>query len=286
MNRELLKQKLDQMKRQAGGNKLIWKPKPGKQVVRIVPYAHNPDWPFIEMYFHYNIANKPLVSPHSYGRRDPIKEFAESIQASAKSKHEWKVGKNLEPKERTYVPILVRGEEEQGVRFWGFGSQIYRALLMKIDDPEWGDISHPVHGRDITVIFEKASGPNSFPKTTIDVKPNVTPVTEDRKIMDMIGQVEDISTMWEEPTVEELTDILEKYLNAGKSKSEPTGQSKQYGSTTNDSESNTESNPEAVTTTYEGGNDEAPSSDDADGLNTIKDPNDIMNAFNKYFPGA
>ena len=30
-----------------------WKPQPGKQQVRIVPYMHQPDNPFIELFFHY-----------------------------------------------------------------------------------------------------------------------------------------------------------------------------------------------------------------------------------------
>ena len=35
----------------------------------------------------------------------------------------------MEPKMRTYVPVLVRGKESEGVKFWGFGKLVYQELL-------------------------------------------------------------------------------------------------------------------------------------------------------------
>ena len=58
----------------------LWKPTPGKHQVRIVPYKFNPDNPFIELYFHYNINNKTYLSPQSFGRPDPIVEFADKLK--------------------------------------------------------------------------------------------------------------------------------------------------------------------------------------------------------------
>ena len=58
----------------------IWKPANGKSQIRIVPYKFNKDIPFIELYFHYNINNKTYLSPMSFGRPDPIVEFAEKLK--------------------------------------------------------------------------------------------------------------------------------------------------------------------------------------------------------------
>ena len=55
---------------------VFWKPPVGKTQIRIVPYQHNKDWPFQELYFHYEVGKKTMVSPSSYGRPDPILEFA------------------------------------------------------------------------------------------------------------------------------------------------------------------------------------------------------------------
>jgi hypothetical protein len=106
----------------------LWKPTPGKHQVRIVPYKMNPDNPFIELYFHYNVNNKTYLSPQSFGRPDPIVEFADKLKRMG-DKDDWKAAKAMEPKLRTFVPVIVRGEEGEGVRFWGFGKTVYQEIL-------------------------------------------------------------------------------------------------------------------------------------------------------------
>jgi len=52
-----IKNRLNQLQNQSSTSENFWKPDPGTQVVRIVPYKHNKDNPFIELYFHYNLGN-------------------------------------------------------------------------------------------------------------------------------------------------------------------------------------------------------------------------------------
>ena len=52
---------------------------PAKHQVRIVPYKFNKDNPFIELTY-YNINNKTYLSPQSFGRPDPIVEFADKLK--------------------------------------------------------------------------------------------------------------------------------------------------------------------------------------------------------------
>ena len=49
--------------------------------------------------------------------------------------------------------MIVRGEENEGVKYWGFGKTVYQELL-SIIDPDYGDISDPVSGRDVVVEFK------------------------------------------------------------------------------------------------------------------------------------
>jgi hypothetical protein len=85
----------------------------------------------------------------------------------------------MEPKLRTFVPVLVRGEEGEGVKFWGFGKTVYQEILGYIADPDYGDITDPSSGRDITIEYTSAEDAGtSYPVTTIRVKPNVTPLSE------------------------------------------------------------------------------------------------------------
>ena len=114
---------------------LIWKPANGKSQIRIVPYKFNKDIPFIELYFHYNINNKTYLSPISFGRPDPIVEFAEKLKRTGDT-DDWKAGKKMEPKLRTFVPVIVRGKENEGVKFWGFGKTVYQDILGYIADPD------------------------------------------------------------------------------------------------------------------------------------------------------
>ena len=84
-----------------------------------MPYKHQPDNPFIELFFHYQINNRTYLSPKSFGRPDPIVEFAEKLTRSG-DKDDYRMGRSLMPKMRTFVPVIVRGEEAEGVRFLGF----------------------------------------------------------------------------------------------------------------------------------------------------------------------
>lgn len=191
----------------------LWKPAPGKQVIRIVPYIYQLDNPFIELYFHYNFNNKSYLSPYSFGRPDPIVEFSDKLKSTG-DKDEWRMGKKLEPKLRTYVPIIVRGEEGEGVKFWGFGKQVYQELLSIIADPDYGDITDYKTGRDITVEFKTAeeSGKN-FPETLIRIKPNPVVVTEDKKVIELLKNQKNILDIFIEPSYDDLKNVLEKYLS-------------------------------------------------------------------------
>ena len=52
-----IKDRLNQLQSTSSNKANFWKPAPGKQVVRIVPYKHNKDNPFVELFFHYGLGN-------------------------------------------------------------------------------------------------------------------------------------------------------------------------------------------------------------------------------------
>jgi len=69
---------------------------------------------------------------------------------------------------RVFAPVVVRGEEDKGVRWWGFSRTTYQALLDVVLDPEYGDITDTEKGTDIRIDYGKKQG-QSFPTT--DVRP-------------------------------------------------------------------------------------------------------------------
>jgi hypothetical protein len=194
----------------------LWKPTPGKHQIRLVPYKFNKDIPFIELFFHYNINNKTYLSPASFGRPDPIVEFAEKLKRTGDT-DDWKAGKKMEPKLRTFAPVIVRGKENEGVKFWGFGKTVYQDILGYIADPDYGDITDPMNGRDIVVEIQSAEESNAaYPTTTIRVKPSQSKVADTPEgIQSVLENQKDITELYSELSYSELKGVLENWLNPG-----------------------------------------------------------------------
>tara|TARA_R100001443_G_scaffold1592_1_gene5744 strand:- start:2 stop:745 length:744 start_codon:yes stop_codon:yes gene_type:complete len=222
MDLDAIKSRLNQL--QNTQTNAFWKPQPGKSQIRIVPYKHDKNNPFSELFFHYSLVpNKTVLSPLSYGRPDPVQQFADKLKSTG-NKDEWIQGKRIEPKMRTFVPVVVRGEENEGVKFWGFGKTVYQELLGIIADPDYGDISDATTGRDIVVERQTpAEAGNQYGKTTIRVKPNVTALSDDsNSLTKLLDEQPDIKELYNEPTFDELKEHLSNFLNPSDSTEETT----------------------------------------------------------------
>ena len=213
MDIEAIKSRLNQLQNTSSTN--FWKPQPGKSQVRIVPYSHNKENPFSELFFHYSLVpNKTVLSPLSFGRPDPVQQFADKLKSSG-NKDEWIQGKRIEPKMRTFAPVVVRGEENDGVKFWGFGKTVYQELLGIIADPDYGDISDASNGRDIVVERQTAAeAGNQYGKTTIRVKPNQTSLADEGDLLEkLLNEQANLTELYSEPTYDELKEHLSTFLN-------------------------------------------------------------------------
>jgi hypothetical protein len=235
---DAIRRKLNNLQSQTGKQNNLWKPEPGKNQVRIVPYQHNKENPFLEMYFHYDLGKKNYLSPVTYGEPDPVDEFAQQLRNTGKS-DDWNLSKKLTPKMRVYVPVLVRGQESEGVKFWGFGKQVYTELLGFIADPDYGDITDLSGGRDISVEYTPAEN-GQFPKTQIRVKPNQTAATEDKNIAEKIvsGQKE-IYEIFRKQSYADLKGALSNWLDGGEEVApEPVAETQTVASQTGTKETN------------------------------------------------
>jgi hypothetical protein len=194
----------------------LWKPKPGKKYkIRIVPYKFDRNNPFRELYFHYGLGKKSYLSPVTHGKPDPIMEFAEQLRLSG-DKNDFALARKMEPKLRTYVPIIVRGEEDQGVKFWGFGKIVYQRLLTLMTDNDLaGDLSDPIKGSDIIVEYiDPKDSKMSFAKTEIEVCRNSSPLSTDKEqLLKFIDSQKNIFEIFKEYTYDELKVILDNYTN-------------------------------------------------------------------------
>src|SRR3972149_2139954 len=144
MDINLIKQKLAalQTRGNQGKSKLaenIWKSPIGKHQVRIIPAKWDRENPFKELFFHYGIGDRTMISLINFGEKDPIVEFSEGLKRQPYTLENYKLAKKLEPKMRVFVPVIVRGEEDKGVRLWEFGKEVYMELLAIAEDEDVGD---------------------------------------------------------------------------------------------------------------------------------------------------
>ena len=192
---------------------VFWKPAVGKQTIRIVPSAYNKSNPFSELYFHYGIDKNPIISPTNWNEKDPIVEFAKQLRTS-KDKESWRLARKLDPKMRVFVPIIVRGEEADGVKLWGFGKEIYMELLSMVEDEDIGDYTDIISGRDLnlTTVGADTTG-TGFNKTTVRARTKESTLTDDDTLLQTIlnDQPEPLK-VFSRMSFDDMKSVLQKWL--------------------------------------------------------------------------
>ena len=186
----------------------------GKHSVRIVPSAFNKQNPFKEVYMHYGINNRTMISLTNFNEKDPIVEFAQGLRKSSE-RDNWQLAKKLEPKMRVFAPVIVRGEEDKGVRLWEFGKQVYMDLLSIAEDEDVGDYSDPITGRDITVeTAGKETTGLMYNTSTVRVRTKSTPLSDDAdKVKLWLETQPDPLGQFKRYSYDEMKEALLKHLN-------------------------------------------------------------------------
>ena len=199
-----------------GGDKknIFWKPIVGKQTVRIVPSKFNKSNPFSEVYFHYDITNRVMISPTNWGEKDPIVEFAKQLRGT-NDKENWRLAKKLDAKMRIFAPVIVRGEEAEGVKLWQFGKELYMDFLNLADNEDIGDFTDVATGRDIalTTVGPEVTGTN-YNKTTIMPKVKETPLSANaEEVQSWLENQPKPVDVFKKYSYDEMKDALQKWLS-------------------------------------------------------------------------
>ena len=220
MDIKAIKQKLNalqstgQKKEKVDYSKYLWKPKAeGKYQIRVVPSVLNKSNPFQEVFVHYGFSKFPIYALTNWGEKDPIVEFAKSLR-NTQEKENWQLAKKLDPKMRVFAPVVVRGEEEKGVRLWEFGKEIYMQLLGIAEDEDYGDFTDISEGRDFTVdVVTGDIGGRQGLKSSIRVKPKTTPLNTDTEVIKMwLDEQPNILEIQRKMDFDALKEILQNWL--------------------------------------------------------------------------
>ena len=212
-----MKAKLQEL--ESGGKQksdnVFWKPQEGDQDIRIVPTEDGD--PFKVFHFHYNLGEAArggvLCPKRQFGDNCPVCDFASKLWQEGTDDSK-RMAKSLFVRQRFFSPVIVRGEEEQGVKIWGYGKTIYETLLGLVLNPDYGDITDIDQGVDFTLTYTLPKTKGAFPQTNLVPKRKSSALAATKSgIKEFINNVPDIHTLFTRKSPADVKAILESFLN-------------------------------------------------------------------------
>ena len=211
---DAIRKKLGQLSGTSSRRNSMWRPEEGEEhTVRLLSFPDNDGQPFKERWFYYNIGNNPgLLAPKQFSEPDPIQELINNLRDDA-SKESYELAKKLYPKMRCYAPVIVRGEEDKGVRLWSFGKTVYQSLLNIMLDEDYGDITDPTDGRDVKVTCNKPPG-RMWATTTVRPRGKATVLSSDAsQVQEWASAIPSLDELYTCKSYEELEKIVNDWLS-------------------------------------------------------------------------
>jgi hypothetical protein len=228
---EKIKGRKVELDTRGNGKNTFWRPSDGEQTIRIVPTADGD--PFKDFWFHYNLGDNPgFLSPKkNFGDEDPLDGFVRKLFNEG-TEDSIKMAKNLMARQRFFAPVVVRGEEDAGVRVWGFGKMVYEQLLNLVLNPDYGDITDPETGTDLVVHYGKPAGA-SFPQTKITPRRRNSFLSETgtEEAAQWMEGVPDFDTLFERKSADDVGALLDAYLLDETSAEEFSSEQRKFGAT-------------------------------------------------------
>ena len=151
-----------------GSDNKYWKLKPGdrgknsKAIIRVLPPWNKKGFFYHTGALHYGFSSGgrgraiscPEASEIPRGKC-LVCEFIASMKESGEDYE--KLINRLRANRTYWVNIIVRGEEDEGIRIFGSNKKFIETILDADENPDLGDVTHPTRGRDI-VMIRKGSG--------------------------------------------------------------------------------------------------------------------------------
>ena len=244
LNIDKMKSKLNALQGRDGAKNSFWRPTDGENNIRIVPTSDGD--PFKEKWFHYNVAKGGFLCPkRNFGGECPVCEFGSKLwnEGTEESKT---MAKDMFAKQRFFSPVLVRGEEDEGVKVWGYGKMAYQKLLNIVLDPDYGDITDADDGNDLKILYGKTPGA-SFPSTDIRPRPRKSVLCDentggDERCAELLETVPEFENLFERKTTEEVNLLLDTFLSTDGGG----GEVEKFGGNNNNNNTATSTTPNLV----------------------------------------
>jgi len=229
LNLDKIRKKL--LDSQSKGKKDFWKPKKGTTThIRLVPLKDGTDDPFKLFALHYNVgkANGFLCPKRNYDEHCPVCELASKLW-EAGDPDSRKMAKDFFAKERYFSAILVRGEEDRGVKWYGYSKTAYEDFLKYALDSDYGDdVTDVKTGHDFKIEYVQPEG-QQFPSTDVKCRPIATSICDtglkddagkkimldDKKCTEMLKKIPSIESLLDRKTPAEVQAILDDAMDLG-----------------------------------------------------------------------
>ena len=210
LNVDAMKSKLDKESQSSGYTNATYdKLEQGKNVRRVLWPKGDKESFYSEGYLHFSLGaegNKVVTCPKTFNSKNkcPVCEYVEQLQKS-KSKDDKKLADNIKAKRRIYVNVINRDDDEETAKVLPIGVTILKGLLEAICDADYGDITDPEDGRDVT-ITRKGQGLKT--EYSILPKPKSSIVSESLTIDEIEEEMTDLDSLFVEKTYEEIEAVM------------------------------------------------------------------------------
>ena len=202
----------------------FWKPSTGTMLIRVLPpTAQAAGLYFRDTAYHYNVGpeEKTFVCLRAEGKVCPICELRDQLYAT-KNPQLAELAGDLVPKPKVYFNMIDRKHPELGVQIGTLTGKyavegVHEAILGYCLDPQWGDLTDPTYGRDIT-IEKKGSGLDS--EYQVRPSPVPSPIYPDAEAQQaVLSQLKDLDKIVKytaaEEMITELAEVQELAMQAG-----------------------------------------------------------------------
>ena len=153
------------------------------------------------------------------------------------------MAKSLMARQRFFSPVIVRGQEDQGVKIWGYGKTVYEQLLNLVLNPEYGDITDPQEGTDLLLSYGKPAGA-SFPQTKLMPSRKTSAMCKDltpEECAQTLETIPEFSTLFDRKTPEDVQRMLDEYLADDATAEDLSSETTRYGNNNSNTTNTTKS---------------------------------------------
>lgn len=194
----------------------------GSHDIRILPYKDSNSQPVQEVSYYDTrlLSEQRFVCPAQWGSPDPIFDLLADLKKDYGNKNSWKLYLQLRPRERYFVPVIVRGEEDKGPQVWEFNSKMLKELYAIFTHPDYQDedMTDPQNGYDFTLTLtptDKTFNGYVVKDYKLQARRKPSPIMQSQADVDaMLAKIPDLENYFKAgvKTVEQLNEIIESFL--------------------------------------------------------------------------